>query len=68
MDRRTFLATAALPALYPLRGFAQTRRTEVSIRGDAFYINGGLTYAGRPFNGKSIAGFSTTGTGTSSWK
>ena len=56
MDRRTFLTTAALPALYPLRGFAQTRRTDVSIRGDAFYINGRLTYAGRTFNGKRIEG------------
>ena len=56
MDRRTFLTTAALPALYPLRGLAQTRRTDVSIRGDAFYINGALTYAGRTFNGKRIEG------------
>ena len=29
MDRRTFLTDAALPALYPLRGFAQARRTDV---------------------------------------
>ena len=56
MDRRTFLTTAALPALYPLRGFAQARRTDVSIRGDAFYINGRPTYAGRMFNGKRIEG------------
>lgn len=56
MDRRTFLATAALPALYPLRGIAQTRRTEVTIRGDAFLINGKPTYAGRMFNGKRIEG------------
>jgi hypothetical protein len=56
MDRRTFLSTAALPALYPLRGFAQTRRTDVTIRGDAFYINGRPTYAGRMFNGKRIEG------------
>jgi hypothetical protein len=56
MDRRTFLTTAALPALYPLRGFAQRRRTEVSIRGDAFYINGRPTYAGRMFNGKRVEG------------
>ncbi len=56
MDRRTFLSTAALPALYPLRGFAQTRRTDVTIRGDAFYINGRPTYAGRMFNGKPIEG------------
>jgi hypothetical protein len=56
MDRRTFLATAALPALYPLQGFAQTRRTEVTIRGAAFHINGRPTYAGRMFNGKRIEG------------
>jgi hypothetical protein len=56
MDRRTFLATAALPALYPLRGVAQTRRTDVTIRGDAFYINGKPTYAGRTFNGKRVEG------------
>jgi hypothetical protein len=56
MDRRTFLATAALPALYPLRGGAQTRRTDVTIRGDAFYINGRPTYAGRTFDGRRIEG------------
>jgi hypothetical protein len=66
MDRRTFLATAALPALYPLharlrasrlrRAGAQARRTDVTIRGDAFYINGRPTYAGRTFNGKRIEG------------
>jgi hypothetical protein len=56
MDRRTFLATAALPALYGLRGAAQTRRTDVTIRGDAFYINGKPTYPGRMFNGKRIEG------------
>jgi hypothetical protein len=56
MDRRTFLAAAALPVLYPLRTAAQTRRTEVSIRGDAFLINGRPTYAGRTFNGKRIEG------------
>ena len=56
MDRRTFLATAALPALYPLRGVAQTRRTDVTIRGDAFYINGRPTYPGRTFNGKRVEG------------
>jgi hypothetical protein len=64
MDRRTFLTTAVLPALYPLRARlrasrlrrAQTRRTDVTIRGDAFYINGRPTYAGRTFNGKRIEG------------
>jgi hypothetical protein len=38
MDRRTFLAAAVLPALYPLRGVAQTRRTAVTIRGDAALV------------------------------
>ena len=56
MDRRTFLTTAALPALYPLRGVAQSRRTEVTIRGDAFHINGRPTYARRSFDGKRIEG------------
>src|SRR5262249_31800313 len=34
----------------------QTRRTEVAIRGDAFFIGGRPTYAGRMFNGKRIEG------------
>ena len=56
MDRRTFIATAALPALLPLRSDAQTRHTEVTIRGDAFLINGRPTYAGTTFEGKRIEG------------
>ena len=32
------------------------RRTEVTIRGDAFYINGKPTYAGRSWQGKKIEG------------
>jgi hypothetical protein len=32
------------------------RKTEVSIRGDAFLINGKPTYAGRTWNGKKIEG------------
>jgi hypothetical protein len=32
------------------------RRTRVEIRGDAFYINGRPTYAGRTFNGKKVEG------------
>lgn len=46
MDRRRFLAMAALPALYPLQGRAQTRRTELTIKGDAFLINGRPTDGG----------------------
>ena len=56
MDRRRFLAMAALPALYPIGARAQTRRTEVTIRGDAFLINGRPTYAGRTFEGKRVEG------------
>ena len=56
MDRRRFLAIAALPALYPLQSHAQARKTDVTIRGDAFYINGRPTYAGRMFNGKRVEG------------
>jgi hypothetical protein len=44
LDRRTFIAMAALPALYPLPAFAQTRRTALTIKGDAFF--GGTTSAG----------------------
>ena len=35
---------------------AVDRRTEVSIRGDAFFINGKPTYAGRTWQGKKIEG------------
>lgn len=35
---------------------AAERKTEVSIRGDAFLINGKPTYEGRRFNGKKIEG------------
>lgn len=40
-------ASAAEPA---------SRKTEVSIRGDAFFINGKPTYAGRTWKGKKIEG------------
>jgi hypothetical protein len=57
MDRRTFLSMAALPAVYPvLRQRGSSRRTELSIRGDAFFINGRPTYAGRSYNGKRVEG------------
>jgi hypothetical protein len=56
MDRRSFLTAAALSAVLPLRGLAQTRQTEVTIRGDAFYINGRPTYPGRTFNEKRVEG------------
>jgi len=35
---------------------ATDRKTEVSIRGDAFFINGKPTYAGRSWQGKKIEG------------
>lgn len=35
---------------------AEPRRTEVSIVGEQFHINGSLTYAGRTWNGKKIEG------------
>jgi hypothetical protein len=35
---------------------ASTRRTDVAIRGDAFYINGSPTYQGRAWRGHKIEG------------
>jgi len=51
MQRRTFLQTALAGA-----AMAQKRRTEVSIDGDQFKINGKLTYAGRSWKGMKIEG------------
>ncbi|MDX2152602.1 MAG: hypothetical protein SFV54_17815 [Bryobacteraceae bacterium] len=51
MFRRSFLQ--ALPAAALV---AQSRKTEVSIRGDGFLINGKPTYAGRSYQGKKIEG------------
>src|SRR5262245_14912283 len=57
MDRRTFLSMAALPAVYRLRPQrVPKRRTAITTRGDAFYINGRPTYAGRSYSGKQIEG------------
>ena len=45
MDRRTFLTLAgAVPALN-----AAQRRTEVTIRGEQFLLNGQPTYPGRSY-------------------
>jgi hypothetical protein len=44
------LAACADPGVFPVR------QTQVAIRGDAFYINGKPTYAGRSWNGKKIEG------------
>jgi hypothetical protein len=54
MNRRTFLTLAgAVPAL----GAAEPpRRTEVSIRGEQFLLNGKPTYAGRSYQGLKIEG------------
>jgi hypothetical protein len=56
MLRRTFLTIAALPAIRSLRLRTQARRTDVTVRGADFYINGQPTYAGRTYNGKRIEG------------
>jgi len=62
MKRRDFLSMALIPALSPLlRAQRRTasppsRRTTVTIRGDAFYINGRPTYRGRSFNGRKVEG------------
>jgi hypothetical protein len=51
--RRSFLKlAAALPTL----AAAQGGSTEVSIRGDQFFINGKPTYAGRSYKGMKIEG------------
>jgi hypothetical protein len=46
----------ARPDVGPTAGQTPVRRTEVSIRGDGFLINGQPTYAGRTFQGKKIEG------------
>ena len=54
MHRRTFLTLAGA---LPVRGAAAAaRRTEVSIRGDQFLIDGKPTYAGRSYKGMKIEG------------
>src|SRR5271157_1742961 len=54
MNRRTFLTlTGALPAI---GAAAPPRRTEVSIRGEQFFIDGKPTYAGRSYQGLKIEG------------
>lgn len=54
MNRRTFLTLAgAVPAI---GAAAPARRTEVSIRGEQFFIDGKPTYAGRSYQGLKIEG------------
>jgi len=50
VERRTFLTLAAAA---PLLG-AAARRTEISIRGEQFVINGKPTYPGRTYRGLKI--------------
>jgi hypothetical protein len=55
MNRRTFLALPCVAA--PLLRAAPPRaRTELSIRGEDFLLNGAPTYAGRTWNGIRIEG------------
>lgn len=57
MNRRTFLTLAgALPSLRAAGPAAPPRRTEVSIRGEQFFLNGQPTYAGRWYQGLKIEG------------
>lgn len=54
-NRRTFLSNlTALPAFAAAPGAAA--RTEVSIHGDMFHLNGKPTYAGRSFRGMKLEG------------
>lgn len=54
MNRRLFLTLAASAPSIP--GAAPKRRTEVSIQGDRFLLNGKPTYPGRTYNGMKIEG------------
>ena len=54
MRRRTFLKLACLAP--PLAAGAQTARTEVSIEGERFLINGKPTYAGRRYRDMKVEG------------
>ena len=54
MNRRAFLTLA--PALATTAPAQRKRRTTISIRGDAFYINGQPTYKSRQYQGAKIEG------------
>jgi len=63
LHRRGFCRTAVGASLTTLTGCSgfgkmtqNTRKTEVSIRGDRFYINGRPTYEGRHWNGMTVEG------------
>jgi hypothetical protein len=51
VKRRSFLALAGAPLLLRAQ-----RKTTVSIQGDAFLINGQLTYKGRSYRGMKVEG------------
>lgn len=53
LTRRTVLLAGAAPLIARA---ANARRTEVTIRGDQFLINGKPTYAGRAYRGMRIEG------------
>ena len=55
MDRRTFLAVSAAFAANPLCA-APKRQTAVTIKGEAFHINGQPTYKGRVWKEKQVEG------------
>ncbi len=50
------LALLVLYSLAPVESPAAERKTAVSIAGDAFYLNGQLTYRGRSWKGRKIEG------------
>ena len=52
ITRRSLIHLAAVPALLP----AAARKTEVTIHGDQFFINGRPTYQGRTYQGHKIEG------------
>ncbi len=54
--RCSLQATLVAVSLLGSSALAQTRKTEVSIRGDTFLINGKLTYEGRFWQGQRIEG------------
>ncbi len=57
MRHRVFILIGATAALACAAESAETtRHTEVSIRGEMFYVNGQPTYEGRRFEGRKIEG------------